>query len=153
MENYPADKDILARSFEIALKQYVSGEGPAADTPDMRGRLAGRIMALAALGEQSEQRLASQAILYLRAFSAAMRISAVSPFNEPAASHSIAAGPDMITAMTQALNDCLEDLPEGGISSTVRSILQKAILEAAGNGVHDPNEMKSFALEQLRNRA
>jgi hypothetical protein len=75
MKDSSNNNEVLAPSFDIALKQFVSAEGPAADTADMRSRLAARLVTLATHGEQSEERLASEAVLYLRAFTAAMRVS------------------------------------------------------------------------------
>lgn len=65
----------------------------------------------------------------------------------------VAFGPDTIAAVAHALELCLEDLPERGVSSTARDILQKALLEAAGRGERDANKLTAFALEKLRTRA
>lgn len=153
MNSILPNDEVLARSFDIALKQFVTAEGPEADTPDTRGRLAARLVTLATHGEQTEERLASEAVLYLRAFAAAMRVNSRKPVADKAASPSIALGPDAVAAMTQALEACIEELPEGGVSSTVRDILHKAILGAAGDGERDADKLKSFALEKLRKRA
>jgi hypothetical protein len=144
----------LAKSFDIALHQFLTAEGSEADTPDNRGRLAARLVVLATYGEQSEQRLAAEAVLYLRAFAAAMRIASDKPRSGTAAStQRIAVGPDVVIAMSQALKSCIEELPESGVSSTARQVLHEAILEAAGQGQRDADTLKHYALEMLRTRA
>jgi hypothetical protein len=145
----------LARSFDAALSQFVASEGSAADTAEMRGRLAARLVVLSKLGETDEHQLASNAALYLRAFAGAMRISSSSKralVKDAATSH-IALGPDAISAMAEALARCLDELPQGGVSSTAREVLQKAILEAAAHGERNTDKIKAFALEKLRTRS
>lgn len=141
----------LARSFDIALKQFVTSEGAEADTIDNRGRLAARLVVLSKLGEQDEQQLASNAVLYLRAFASAMRIASGNGHQARVRGH-VALGPDAIAAISEALEQCLNDLPEGGVSSTARDVLQKALLEAAGRGERDASKLTAFALEKLRHR-
>ena len=108
----------LARSFDEALSQFVASEGSAADTAEMRGRLAARLVVLSKLGETDKHQLASSAALYLRAFAGAMRISSSSKRAEAtdAPTSHIALGPDAIDAMAEALERCLDELPQGGVS-------------------------------------
>lgn len=143
----------LARAFDIAMKQFVMSEGKEADTIDNRGRLAARLVVLTKLGEQDEHQLASSAALYLRAFAGAMRVASGSAPRDVAQGRGqIALGPDAIAAVTEALEQCLNDLPEGGVSSAARDVLQKALLEAAGGGERDVSKLTAFALEKLRTR-
>ena len=145
----------LARCFDAALNQFIASEGSEADTAENRGRLAARLVVLSKLGETDEHQLASNAALYLRAFAGAMRIaSRAKPAQAEAdlTSH-IALGPDAIDAMVEALHRCLDELPQGGVSSTARDVLQKAILEAAGHGERNADKLQAFALEKLRTRS
>jgi hypothetical protein len=84
-----------------------------------------------------------------------MRFSASSKraqVKDAATSH-IALGPDAIIAMAEALARCLDELPQGGVSSRAREVLQKAILEAAAYGERNTDKIKAFALEKLRTRS
>jgi hypothetical protein len=145
----------LARSFDVALSQFIASEGSGADTAENRGRLAARLVVLSKLGETDEHKLASNAALYLRAFAGAMRIASGSKRAQAkvAPTSRIALGPDAIGAMAEALDRCLDGLPQGGVSSTVRDVLQKAILEAAGHGERNADRLQAFALEKLRTRS
>jgi len=154
MQSNPAPDEVLAKSFDIALQQFLTAAGSQADTPDTRGRLAARLVVLATHGEQSEQRLAAEAVLYLRAFAAAMRIAGDKPLDgKVAPTRNIALGPDAVIAMSQALNACIDELPAGGVSSTARQVLHEAILEAARQGQQDVEIIKQYALDKLRTRA
>lgn len=154
MQDSSKADEVLARSFDIALQQFVSAEGPASNTADTRSRLAARLVVLATHGEQSEERLASEAVLYLRAFTAAMRVSGdKQSASKSAASPPVVIGPDVAASMTEAMQACIEDLPEGGVSSTARDVLQKALLEAAGRGERDASKLTAYALEKLRTRS
>lgn len=143
----------LARSFDIALAQYLASEGQNADTADTRGRLAARLVILSTQGETDEARLASNAVLYLRAFASAMRLaSAPQAAYSSSTENGIAIGPDVISAISKALDSCLDDLPEGAATLTVRDHLQKALMTAASRGEQDIVKLKTIAMEKLRNR-
>jgi hypothetical protein len=47
----------------------------------------------------------------------------------------------------------VDELQQGGVSSTAREVLQKAILEAAAYGERNTDKIKAFALEKLRTRS
>ena len=117
--------------------------------------MAARLVVLSKLGETDEYQLASNAAQYLRAFAGAMRIASSSKralVKDDPTSH-IALGPDAIAAMAEALDRSLDELPQGGVSSTARDVLQKAILEAAGHGERNADRLQAFALEKLRTRS
>jgi hypothetical protein len=86
---------------------------------------------LSNLGETDEHQLASSAALYLRAFAGAMRISSSSKRAQAkdTATNHFALEPDAISAMAEALDRCLDELPQGGVSSRAREVFQKAIVE------------------------
>ena len=57
--------------------------------------------------------------------------------------------PDVIAAMTQALNEAVETLPEKVSSGRVQA-LAKNIIDLASQGERDPERMKLLALLALQ---
>ena len=57
--------------------------------------------------------------------------------------------PDIIEAMTKALHEAVETLPEQVSSGRVQA-LARNIVDLAANGERDPERMKDLALESLK---
>lgn len=142
----------LARAFDLAWDRFVELEGSSVDTPDNRGRLAARIVVLAKTGETDEKEIAATALIYLRAFAAAVRLA---PDHQQPSTMVPVAGvaldPEAIDAVTTALDACVAGLPLG-ISSTARAILSESILEHAAKGERDPDRLQALALDALKLR-
>lgn len=145
--------DILATAFDLAINRFHELEGADADDIDTRARLTARLVVLSKNGELDAETLASQAVLYLRTFAVAMRLSRQSGQpTVPSSPQQFALGPDAIQALDQALQQCLDELPQGGVTSSVRSILQRSLLETAGEGERSVEALRSVALNAVRNR-
>lgn len=150
----PSDFELmLARAFDLGWEEFVRIEGQVANTAENRGSLAARIVVLARLGESDETKLGLASLIYLRALFAAKRL--VQDDRSNPHEESLSAAPTLdqagINAAAAALDACLEELPEG-LSGTARSVLSKAIIEKAGNGMRDMDDLKHFALQALRSR-
>jgi hypothetical protein len=57
--------------------------------------------------------------------------------------------PDIIEAMTKALHDAVDTLPEPVSSGRVQA-LARSIIDLAASGERDPEQMKVLALEALK---
>lgn len=152
--NDSADLELmLARAFDLAWDEFVRIEGDAGNTPENRGSLAARIVVLARLGEPDERKIGAASLVYLRALAAAKRI--VRDDRSNLAKEILSARPNLdqagIDAAASALDACLDDLPEG-LSGAARSVLSQAILEEAGKGCRDAEELKRLALLALKAR-
>jgi hypothetical protein len=158
-------KLILARAFDDAWARFLEREGSAADTEDNRRRLAQRIVALAkdaeqhAIGDLEESQLADTALIYLSVLAEAARLRAQPQHEEPDAApesandaqRAQAFGPDALSAMTKALELCLDELPLR-LPSDVVSFLSNAIMARAATGDHDAASLARHALEALKAR-
>ncbi|RJF76088.1 hypothetical protein [Rhodopseudomonas palustris] len=150
----------LARAFDSAWERFIEIEGSRADTDDNRKRLAARIVALARAGESDEDTLAQSALIHLCVLEEAARLgsklkTAVAPPVAPppgeAAPTPHAFSPQVVAAMSQALERCVETLPLQTPSSVLQ-FLSDRILEHASRGEHDPERLSELALEALRTR-
>ncbi|MBS0532403.1 MAG: hypothetical protein JSS22_23830 [Proteobacteria bacterium] len=150
-------KVALARAFDVAWTRFIELEGAEAATEDNRKRLAARIVALAKSGETDEQKQSETALIYLRVLAEAARLGARNrnvtalraelPFDE----HGYSFAPETVTAMTTALNLCLDELPLR-IPSNALKLLSASILDAASRGERDPHRLHLHALKALKAR-
>jgi len=151
-------KLILARAFDVAWQRFIEREGADADTDDNRKRLARRIVALAKSGDFDEERLGESGLIYLSVLAEAARLGAARANEEPDES-AVAAqpagarafGPDTVTAMSTALDLCLDELPLR-IPSDIVAFLTKTILDEATRGERDPTRLRQTALDALKSR-
>ena len=146
----------LARAFDIAWDRFIELHGREADTADNRGRLAARIVVLCKIGERDVERLAENALLYLRAFEGAMTLSAARerqarPIEIAVQQTGSAFNPETIAAMSKALDQCLEELPLK-LPDRVVNDLSAAILKSASAGETDPARLHADAMQALRTR-
>lgn len=150
----------LARAFDNAWDRFIAVEGSRADTDDNRKRLAARIVALSRAGETDEDTLAQSALIHLCVLEEAARLGSklkttpapdipVPPASSETASHAFS--PQVVAAMSDALERCVETLPLQTPSSALQ-FLSDRILEEASRGEHDPDRLSAFALEALRTR-
>ncbi|MBC7578332.1 MAG: hypothetical protein H7312_13385 [Tardiphaga sp.] len=148
----------LARAFDAAWQPFIAREGEAADTDENRRRLALRIVSLAKSGKTDEDALGEEALIYLRVLSEAARLGQRQRQPAPAGSmarahdeggHSF--GPETVTAMSVALDRCLDELPLQ-IPSEALKTLSTSILDAASRGERDPERLRLHALETLKAR-
>lgn len=148
----------LARAFDSAWERFVEIEGSRAETDDNRKRLAARIVALSRAGETDEDTLAQSALIHLCVLEEAARLGSKlktaapspAPPTGPAQSPQ-AFSPQVVVAMSQALELCVETLPLQTPSSALQ-FLSDRILEDASRGEHDPERLSQLALEALRSR-
>jgi hypothetical protein len=155
-------KTALARAFDIAWDRFIELEGDEAATDDNRRRLAARIVALAKSGESNEHLLGEAGLIYLRVLAEAARLggrnradaAVVEPAHHPHHPDDRGAqafAPETITAMSTALELCLEALPLH-IPSNALTTLSNSILDGAARGERDPERLRLHALEMLRKR-
>ncbi|MCG6206630.1 hypothetical protein LPW26_18430 [Rhodopseudomonas sp. HC1] len=149
----------LARAFDSAWERFVEVEGSRVDTEDNRKRLAARIVALSRAGETDEDALAQSALIHLCVMEEAARLgsklktTADSPVPPPGevSPTAHAFSPQVVAAMSEALERCIETLPLQAPSSALQ-FLSDHILEDASRGEHDPERLSQLALEALRTR-
>jgi hypothetical protein len=152
--NETSDLDqTLAEAFDRVWDRFVAIEGAGAATPDNRGRLAARLVVLTMSGAADLDTLVDPALLYLRAFMAASRLSTQSqtPQADPPSMGSYIFEPDALDSMAVALERCMDEMPRA--SSSLRSILSAAIFRKAAEGERSPERLQSHALDVLRRRA
>jgi hypothetical protein len=160
-ETDPQDDELkvtLARAFDAAWQPFIAHEGELADTLENRRRLAARIVAAARSGQIEEEALSEAGLIYLRVLAEAARLSArirdvASPDLAPQADdpRNQAFGPEMVTAMSTALDRCLDELPLR-ISSDAVQLLSSSILDEASRGERDPEKLQLHALAILKSR-
>ncbi|SFL43236.1 hypothetical protein SAMN03159423_1997 [Bradyrhizobium sp. NFR13] len=160
-ETDPQDDELkvtLARAFDAAWQPFIAHEGELADTLENRRRLAARIVAAARSGQIEEEALSEAGLIYLRVLAEAARLSArirdvASPDLAPQADdpRNQAFGPEMVTAMSTALDRCLDELPLRISSDTVQ-LLSSSILDEASRGERDPEKLQLHALAILKSR-
>ncbi|KPF94218.1 hypothetical protein IP86_22545 [Rhodopseudomonas sp. AAP120] len=150
----------LARAFDSAWERFIEIEGSRVDNEDNRKRLAARIVALARAGETDEDTLAQSALIHLCVLEEATRLgsklktAAAAPLPSPPAEPATtpqAFSPQVVAAMSEALERCVETLPLQ-TPSRVLQFLSDRILEDASRGEHDPQRLSELALEALRTR-
>jgi hypothetical protein len=147
----------LARAFDRAWDRFRAIEGTAADTPEARKRLAGKIVALARSGETDEAVLAEAGLIDICVLAQAIRLGARNRSNPPPQlplapeQGTQAYSPETVRAMTAALDHCLDALPLQAPSSAV-SFVSASILDDAARGERDPERLTRHALDALRNR-
>ncbi|WP_371420372.1 hypothetical protein [Tardiphaga sp.] len=151
-------KVTLARAFDAAWQPFVAHEGAAADTPENRRRLAARIVAVARSGQIDEKTLGEAGLIYLRVIAEAARLSVrirevSSPGLAPLANdqRTQSFGPEIVAAMSTALDRCLDELPLR-ISSDAVQLLSSSILDEASRGERDPEKLHLHALATLKSR-
>lgn len=153
-------KLMLARAFDDAWSRFVGHEGDAADSDVNRAQLAACIVRTAKAGEQDEAVLAESGLIWLRVLAETARIGHQKHNAPDIASDLVPAepmqdvqafGPETVSAMSTALDLCLDVLPFGIPSDTSR-VLSASILADASRGERDPERMRRHALEALRTR-
>jgi hypothetical protein len=148
---------ILARAFDVAWQRFIERVGADADTDDNRKRLARRIVALAKSGDFDEERLGESGLIYLSVMAEAVRLGATRANEDPddvavaQPGGARAFGPDTVTAMSTALDLCLDELPLR-IPSDIVAFLTKTILDEATRGERDPARLRQTALDALKSR-
>lgn len=152
-QSRPSDFELmLARAFDSAWEDFLKIEGVAEDTAENRGSLAARIVVLGKFGEADENTISAGALLFLRALSAARRLSIPRATTSRDLDNGGAAlNPEVVDLATGTLETCLAELPEG-ISSQARSILAQSILENTRKGERDGDRLRALALNALKSR-
>jgi hypothetical protein len=151
-------KAALARAFDAAWERFIELEGDDAATDDNRKRLAARIVSLAKSGETDEDGLGEAGLIYLRVLAEAARLGdrlrneiPIAPVGPTGDRGAQAYTPETVTAMSTALELCLDELPLRIPSDALQS-LSASILDDAAHGERDPERLRLHALEMLRSR-